>query len=205
MTYVRHRDRMVQQSVFEDLTNTLIAMRWVPGTTTREVISPYDVAAGRQIVSTAQDQVLKILGAHPINLIDYFPEATTDESGLAGDPASGRTPLNTLALDDGQAGEPQPLELGSTLAEIPYRFAFAFWASSVGVAQALMNDLRDRYRGLTVETDAIFLYDYNADPTTPVLAMPIDGFTYVRSADDQVAPYEATMFYAQLQLTDQVD
>lgn len=204
MTYVRHRDRMVQESVLEDLTNTLIALRWMPGTTSRTVISPYDLPAGRQIVTTANHQVLKILGSHPIKLIDYFPEATTDEAGLAGEPASGKTLLNTLAMDDGQAGDPQPLELGSSLAEIPYRFAFAFWASSVGVAQALMNDLRDRYRGLVVNTDAIVLYDFNTDPDEPVVAMPVDGFSYMRSTEDEAAPFEATMFYAQLTITDTV-
>ena len=138
MTYIRHRDRMVQESVFEDLTNTLIALRWIPGTTTRAVYDPSNPNAGRQVITTTQDQVLKMVGAHPITLIDYFPEATSDEAGLAGEPETSKTALNTLALDDGQAGEPIPLELGSSLAEIPYRFSFPFWASSVGVAQALI-------------------------------------------------------------------
>ncbi|NUS01919.1 MAG: hypothetical protein HOV97_05070 [Nonomuraea sp.] len=205
MTYIRHRDRMVQESVFEDLTNTLIACRWVPGTTTRPVVSPYDIPAGKQIVATTQDQVLKIVGANPVTLIDYFPESTSDDEGVAGEPASGHTPLNTLAIDDGQAGEPQLLELGSVMAEIPYRFSFAFWAANIGTAQALMNDLRDRYRGLIVNTDAVVLYDYNTDPDAPVTPMAVESFSYMRSADDQVASYEATLFYAQLTITDVVD
>jgi len=204
MVYVRHRDRMVQESVYEDLVNTLIAFRWIPGTTTRPVRDPYD-GPDPTIVQTDPDQVLKMVKDHPITLIDYFPEATTDESGLVGEPASGQTALNTLAIDDGQAGEAIPLELGSTLAEIPYRFTLAFWAASVGIAQALLNDLRDRYRGLVVNTDAIVLYDYNTDPTVPVVPMAVESFTYVRPAEEQAAPNEATMFYAQLTITDQVD
>lgn len=206
MTYVRHRDRMVKQSVQEDLVNTLIACRWIPGTTTRAVVSPYNPGAGKVVVTTTQAQVLKLVGANPIELIDYFPEATTVEAARAGDPDSGKTKPNTLATDDGQAGDPVPLELGSTLAEIPYRFTFAFWAASVGIAQALLNDLRDRYRGLIVNTDAIALYDFNVDPDAPVVAMPVESFSYVASGEDDLeGTYEATLFYAQLQITDQVD
>lgn len=204
MTYVRHRDRMVQESVYEDLVNTLIACRWIAGSTTREVIDPYDGPLPT-FVQTDPGQVLKMVKDHPVTLIDYFPEATTDEAGLVGEPTSSQTPLNTLALDDGQPGEPMPLELGSTRVEVPYRFNFAFWASSTGVAQALMNDLRDRYRGLLVSTDAITLYDFNTDPTQPVTAMAVESFSYVRSADDDAAAFEATMYYAQLHITDEVD
>lgn len=204
MVYIRHRDRMVQESVYEDLVNTLIAFRWISGTTTRPVRDPYD-GPDPTVIQTDADQVLKMLGPNPITLIDYFPEATTDEAGLVGEPASGQTALNTLAIDDGQPGEPVPVELGSTLVEIPYRFTLAFWASSVGIAQALMNDLRDRYRGLVVNTDAIALYDYNTDPSAPVVAMPVESFSYVRPAEEEASSHEATMFYAQLTITDTVD
>lgn len=195
---------MVQESVFEDLVNTLIACRWVPGTTTRPILDPYEPAAGKQIVTTTKAEVLKIVGDYPLTLIDYFPEST-GEAAVAGDPESGHTALNTLAIDDGQPGEPILVELGSSMAEVPYRFNFAFWAASTGVAQALMNDLRDRYRGFLVASDSIALYDYNTDPEIPVCPMGVDGFSYVRSAEDETAAHEATMFYAQLTLTDQVD
>lgn len=203
--YIRHRDRMVQESVQEDLVNTLIAFRWIPGTTTRPVISPYAPSAGRQIVTTTEEQVLAIVGQNPIQLIDYFPEATSDEAGLAGEPETGQTPLNTIAMDEGQPGEPIPIELGSTLVEIPYRFTFAFWAATNGIAQALLNDLRDRYRGLMVASDVVALYDYNVDPQTPVLFMDVNSFAYLRDTENEAAAHEATMYYAQLEVVDTVD
>lgn len=205
MTYVRHRDRMVQESVQEDLVNTLIACRWMSGTTTRLVINPYGTDSTPQVVTTAPTQVMKLVKGKPITLIDYFPEATSDEAALVGRPETGQAKPNTLAMDDGQPGEPQPLELGSARAEMPYRFTFAFYASSTGVAQALMNDLRDRYRGQIVNSDMVVLYDYNVDPDTPVCAMAVESFSYVRSADDESAtPVEAAMFYAQLTVVDEV-
>lgn len=205
MTYIRHRDRMVQESVYEDLVNTLIALRWIPGTTTRDVFDPYNPGNPRGPVTTTPTQVLKIVGEHPIQLIDYFPEATSDDAAVVGDPESGQTALNTLAIDDGMAAEPVPIELGSRLVEMPYRFTFAFWAATVGVAQALLNDLRDRYRGLVVFPEVVPLYDYITDSTTAVLNMAVESFVYTRSAEDEAAPHEALMFYAQLVVTDIVD
>ena len=167
MTYVRHRDRMVQESVFEDLKNTLIACRWMPGTTSRAMLDPSDPSAPAAPITTTQDRVLKIVGTNPINLIDSFPEASEIQDETESEQAvRGQTPPNTLALDDAQAGEGQPAELGSTLTEVPYRFSLAFWGANVGIAQALMNDLRDRYAGRIIAADFIPLFDWNVDPTT---------------------------------------
>ena len=205
MTYVRHRDRMVQQSVFEDLVNTLIALRWMEGTTSRPVVDPYAPTEGWQTVTTPADQVLKIVKGKPIQIVDYFPEMPEDGEAVVADRDSGQTAPNTLAMDDGQAGEPSPLELGSNAVEVPYRFSMAFWASSVATAQALLNDLRDRYQGRVVSGDFINLYDYNVDPETVVTRMEVDAFQYLRPAEEAAALFEVTMYYAQLTLTDVVD
>lgn len=203
MTYIRHRDRMVQSSVYEDLVDTLIAGRWLAGTTTRAIVDPLNPGNPAAQLTVTQADVLKLVGAHPIKVIDYFPEATGQgEAGTVGD---GGAELNTLAMDDGQAGEPNPLELGSTAVEIPYRFNLAFWAASTGLAQALLNDLRDRYRGLWVKGDFVTLYDYNTDPDAPVLGMGVESFTYLRSVEEEASPHEVTMYYAQLTVLDEVD
>lgn len=213
MTYVRHRDRMVQESVFQDLMDTLIACRWMPGTTSHPVVSPWDRAAGFQIVTTTPDQVLALIGTDadgqpaPINVIDYFPESTgdDDEVPVVGDEERGHTQLNTLALDDGQAGDPTPLELGSRAVLQPYLFHLAFYANSDALAKALLNDLRDRYRGVLVSGDFVRLYDFNTDPTTPVVSMEVDGFQYTRDTESVSYTAEARLFYGRLAITDFVD
>jgi hypothetical protein len=201
--YVRHRDRMVQASVIDDLQNTLIACRWKAGTTSRQVVSPYNVGAGLQTVTTAPNQVLKLLGSDPINVIDYFPESK-EQARLAGLPESGKTPLNTLAVDQGRPAEPESIELGSSMMEQGYAFALAFYAASDAAAVALLNDLRDRYKGKIVRDDAIELFDYNNDATTPVVRMDVNGFVYAREVE-QVAPQEVHLFYGELTLSDYVD
>lgn len=204
MVYVRHRDRMVQESVAEDLVNTLIAFRWMSGTTTREVISPWDEPAGPQLVTTAPNQVMGVLN-FPLTVDDYYSEVDDPEANVVGDAASGHTKPNTMALDDGQAGTPELVELGSKLMAVPYRFALAFFAESVGVAQAVLNDLRDRYQGKIVKAEYISLFDYNTDPDVEVGRLEVDDFQFLRSEDDVIEASELTLFYAQLTLTDYVD
>lgn len=201
--YVRHRDRMIQESVFEDLTNTLIACRWMAGTTSRPVTDPYNPSAGRGIVTTSDSQVLALLDGNPVVLIDYFPE--TEGSAVAGQPSSAKTAPNTLAVDAGTRGESRLRELGSNAEDVPYRINMAFYASSDAVAMALLNDLVDRYRGRLVHGDTIDLWNYN-DPsaTTPVSRMDVDAFTYTMNVDS-VAPYEIHLYFGQLLLTDYVD
>lgn len=204
MVYIRHRDRMVQESVFNDLRDTLVACRWMAGTTSRPMVSPANRAGGFQVLTTAPNQVLKLAKGVPVDLVDSFPETSSAE-GAQGQPARGHTPPNRMAMDDGQPGDPVPLELGSSLVEVPYRFAIAFWGNSVGVCQAVMNDLRDRYRGDAVSGPVVPLYDYNTDADTPVLNMEVDGFSYVRSAEEEVEAYELTLYFAQLTVVDLVD
>lgn len=210
--YVRHRDRMVQESVFEDLQNTLIACRWMHGTTSRKVVDPYAPELGWQIVTTAPADVLKLVGKRDdgepaeVVLIDYFPEAggNDDESG-----ESRKTELNTLAVDDGVPGEAQFVEMGSNMQEQPYVFTMAFYASSDAVAKAMLNDLRDRYNGRLVSDDHLDLYNYN-DPafdqdTPPVVRMEIEFFRFEKNNSEQVTPWEVHLYFAELTLTDVVD
>lgn len=208
--YVRHRDRMVQESVFEDLQNTLIACRWMAGTTTRPVVDPANPQNGWDIVTTAAPMNLvgkREDGTTPaeVVLIDYFPEAsgTDDDTGK-----SRKTEWNTLAIDAGVPQNPQTVELGSNMVEQDYLFTFAFYASSDAVAIALGNDLRDRYMGRIVGDDHINLYDYN-DPTfspstPPITRMECNYFRWAQNLE-QVSPWEVHLYFGELSLTDFVD
>lgn len=213
--YVRHRDRMVQESVFQDLNDTLIACRWMSGTTTKKVIDPYAPELGWKIITTAPEDVLKLVGPREgapselaeVTLINFFPEAGGNDDD---ENDSRKTDLNTLAVDDGVPGEGQFVELGSNMMEQPYIFTMAFYASSDAVAKAMLNDLRDRYNGRLVSDDHLNLYNYNDpdfDPATspPVVRMEIDFFRFERSGSDQAAPWEVHLYFAELSLTDIVD
>lgn len=203
-SYVRHRDRMVQQSVFEDLTNTLIACRWLAGTTSQPVIDPYNQGDGYRPVVTAPADTLPLLEGNPVVLIDYFPEA--EGGSVAGEPSTGQTALNTLALDNGTRIDSAPMELGNPSGEfVTYRFNMAFYASSDAVAQALLNDLADRYRGRVVRPDVIDLWDYNSEATTPVVAMSVESFQYTSNTDQSIAPNEVHLYFAELVIEDAVD
>lgn len=188
--YVRHRDRMIRESVFEDLRDTLIACRWLAGTTTRPV-HRLDTGA-LEIVTTAPNQVLRLLH-HPLNVIEYFP----DTQGTT----PGAVPLNTLAMDVGRQGDTQLVELGSSMRATEHVFAFAFYAEEDAVAQALLNDLRDRYQGLIVNGDAVDLYNYLADPPSLVSRMEVDLFRYIRDAE-RVTPEQVHLYFAELTLLD---
>jgi hypothetical protein len=202
--YIRHRDRMVQESVHQDVADTLIACRWMAGTTSRPMWGPSTPIQGPpQVIITAPGDVMGIVSV-PITMIDYFQEITEPEENVVGDPESGHTELNTLAVDDGQAGESEEMEMGSSMLEVPYRFTMAFYAESVGVAQALLNDLRDRYKGKIVAPEYIPLYDFNVDPDTEVSRLDVVDFSYLRDVETVTAA-DVTLFYAQLTLTDYVD
>lgn len=204
--YVRHRDRMVQESVFRDLEDTLIACRWKTGTTLRKVVDPYAPGVGWQIVTTTSQEILKIAQGAEVKIIDYFPEAggNNDEAG-----ESRKTAPNTFAVDTGVTGEAVPLELGSNMEERPYTFTMAFYAVSDAAALALLNDLRDRYLGRLVRDDRIDLFNLN-DPaydeeTPPVYRMEVEAFSYALSEDAAIAPSEVHLYFAELLLTDVVD
>ena len=188
MAYIRHRPRMVQESVFEDLKNTLIACRWLAGTTTRPVISPVDHTTVAAITVTSA-QTFPLLGSEPLTLIDYFPEAQATP-----DP-------NTFAMDSGRAGDPEFMELGSDWMEQTYVFTMAFYAKSEAVATSVLSDLNDRYRGRIVNPDVISLYDYLTDPTTAAGMLEIDGFRWAQDVD-QVGPSGLQLYFSELQVTD---
>lgn len=201
--YVRHRDRMIQQSVYEDLRDTLVACRWLVGPTVHPVGNPYANGAWGQ-VTTEANQILPLLEGNPINLIDYFPES--EGQAEAGVPSTGKTPLNTMALDNGTPIESGPLEMGNRSSEwVQWRFNLAFYAASDGVAQAVLADLRDRYRGRLVRPDFVELWDYNSDVADPVVRMAVETFSYVANPDPSIAPHEVHLYFGELIVEDEVD
>lgn len=193
-TYIRHRARMVQESVFEDLSNTLIACRWKVGTTSRLVYpSEGDLTQTPGYVTTTPEDVFALAEGYPVNLIDYFPQAEGEMAGA--------TPPNTFAMDNGRPGEAALLELGSNSMEQPYRFNFAFYAVSDAVADAVMSDLKDRYEGRLVNHDFIALYDYNSAPADIAVQMEIDSFRFSRDVET-ATPADVHLFFGELALTD---
>ena len=188
MTYIRHRPRMVQESVFEDLKNTLIACRWLAGTTSRAVRNPANGHA-LEVVTVSPSQTFPLLGSNPLALIDYFPEvqATPDP--------------NTFAMDSGRASDPEFMELGSNWMEQSYVFTMAFYAKSEAVATSVLSDLNDRYRGRIVNPDVVALYDYLTDPSTAAAMMEVDGFRWAQDVD-QVGPSGLQLYFSELQVTD---
>jgi hypothetical protein len=125
---------------------------------------------------------------------------------VAGSPELGKTPPNTLALDNGARLDSEPRELGNDTAEdVLYRFSMAFYAASDAVAQALLGDLADRYKGRRVRDDHIELWDYNRNDPLPVVRMSVENFSFTSAADQEVAPYELKLFFAELLVEDEVD
>lgn len=179
--YIRHRARMVRESVFQDLRDTLVRTQWLAGTTSDG------------LVTTAPDQTLALLEGRPLNLIDYFPE---------NDGAQAETLYNTFAMDIGDHGEMQEGELGGFL-EQPYTFNMAFYALTDAVAMAVFSDLYDRYMGIT-DSPFISLYNYLAATPNVVVRMEVENFRYARDIQ-QVAPHEVHLFFASLEITDYVD
>jgi len=201
--YVRHRDRMVQESVFDDLRDTLIACRWLAGTTAHPVRDLYNNDAWG-VITTAPDQTLPLLEGNPMVLIDYFPEA--EGESVTGEAETGQTALNTLALDNGSRIASGPRELGNPTAEyVTYRFNMAFFAASDAVAQAVFGDLADRYRGRLVRPDAIELWNYNSPAEEPVVRMSVERFEFTSNTDQSIAAHEVHLYFAELEVDDEVD
>jgi len=201
--YVRHRDRMVQESVYQDLRDTLIACRWLEGTTSKPVADPYNAGVWG-VVTTAAIELLPLLENDPVVLIDYFPEA--EGGSVAGEPSTGKTEINTLALDNGTRVGTAPVELGNQSAElITYRFNLAFYAASDGLAQAVLGDLADRYRGRLVRPEVIELWNFNSAAVDPVVRMEVESYSFTQNTDQQIAPHEVNLYFAELEVEDQVD
>lgn len=178
--YIRHRPRMVRESVFQDVRDTLIRSQWMPGTSTDGV-------------TTLEGETLALLEGRPLNLIDYFPE---------NDGAAAETLYNTFAMDIGDPGEMVEGELGGFF-EQPYVFNMAFYALTDAVAMAVLSDLHDRYMGIT-DSPFISLYNYLAPTPNVVVRMEVENFRYARDVQ-QVAPHEVHLFFASLEITDYVD
>lgn len=195
MGYIRHRPRMVQESVFQDLRDTLITCRWVVGTTSQPVRNPESGNAA-ELISTSAEQIFKLAEDHPIVMLDYFPEAQGESSGP--------TEENTFAIDTGRPGDVELIELGSTLCEQPYLFNFAFYAVSDAVAEAVFSDLKDRYEGRIVRDAFIDLFDYNDDPNASVYRMEVETFRYSRDVES-ILPNEVHLYFAELNITDVID
>jgi len=191
MTYIRHRPRMVASSVFEDLKNTLIACRWMAGTTSKPVRNPD--TGNLEVITVAETQTLRALEGNPIQLIDYFPDVDGTETGR----------LNLLAMDQGSPGETVPVEMGSSLEERPYTFNLAFYAVSDAAALALFSDLDDRYRGRIVEGAGIDLFNYLESASIPASRLEVDAFRWAQ--DDERAPSLVHLYFGELNLTDVLD
>lgn len=181
--YVRWRPRMVRQSVYEDMVNTLlVSAGW-----------PVLINGVRQDgINAVPESDLKVT---PLNIIEYFPD-----DGFSQD-----NPVlpNTLALDNGLPGELEMSSMGG-LFERPYRFQFALWGEDDAVAQAVFSDLSDRYLGLA-ESPFITLYNYRTTPDpTPIVRMEVEAFQYTR-APGTLAPWEKHLFLAVMELTDYVN
>lgn len=194
MAYVRHRSRMVQMSIIQDLSDTLVACRWMAGTTSRPVTPPGESSA--RIVTTTSDQIFALTGGHAVTLLDYFPQTLGEDN-----PADGTDP-NTFAVDTGQAGDETPLELGSNTVEQPYLFNLAFYAVSDAMATAVMGDLKDRYAGRIVAPEAIMLHDFLADED--IGYMDVDSFRYARDLDS-AGLADAHITFAELTVVDLIE
>ena len=193
--YLRHRPRLVQQSVVTDLQDTLIACRWMVGTTSRAVLNP--VTGLVEVVTTGLDDVYPLAQDNqgavlPITLQEYFPED-----------AGEITRLNTFAVDVLKPEDPEDLELGSNAEERMYVFNFAGFFTSDAMGISVMSDLGDRYAGRLLGNESIDLIDFVADPATVAARMEIDVFRWTLDING-IAP-DAHLFFGELSIVDVVD
>lgn len=213
--YVRHRARMVRQSIYEDARHVLGAPRDYMG----RLASHPEVAKKNFNVPDVYawlhpnpDNVMPLLGEYPLTFIEYFPQ-----EGLE---AYEKIALNTLALDNGAAEPEKEYELGGLVSQ-EWTFTFAINSSTDAVAQALFQDLNDRYVGRVkippqkelldnleagdappdpYAANRVTLYNYVTDPPIPVTRMDVETFQFAKSAE-QVAP-GVQLFFAELVVTD---
>lgn len=184
MPYIRHRPRMVRQSVYEDLRSLLVDLDWVPDDPSWKPGDPYDPSEFMGMLSS------------PVVLTDYFPVSASYQ-GEDIEP-------NTLALDQGTPDEPQYVEMGGDDQEQGYLFNFAFFAENDAVAMGLFSDLADRYRGVTPgRFAAVTLFDWLVATPIPVVEMEVASFEVAKSPD-QPAPGRM-LWFAQLVVTDYLE
>jgi hypothetical protein len=213
--YVRHRSRMVRQSIYEDAKHVLSVPRDYAGRLEDDPNVALNQLAQPDVYSWLNadpDMTMPLLGQFPLEFIEYFPE-----EGLE---AYEKISLNTLALDNGAAEPEYEYELGGMFAQ-EWTFTFAINSSTDAVAQALFQDLNDRYIGRAsipasqelidnlesgdsvpgpMNADRITLYNYAATPPIPITRMEVESFQFAKSAE-QVAP-GVQLFFAELVVTD---
>jgi hypothetical protein len=182
MTYIRHRPRMVRQSVYEDIRELLAVLEWT---------------------GESEDDVLGMLSS-PILLKDYFPVNAVYQGE--------EVDINTLAIDQGTPSEPVYAELGSEAREQEYVFNIAFFAENDAVALSLFSDLSDRYKGNFRAAnmpagfpphfthESVALYNYLDEPPTPVVDMDVLSFEVAKSPE-QPAPGRL-LWFAELTVVD---
>lgn len=193
MTYIRHRQRMVQESIFEDLCDTLIACRWFVGTTVRTVLNPANNTL--QHVTTAESDVYPLMAKEYLEILDEYPSQQDEQKSPR---------INTLVIDSGTSGESSTVEMGnSSLRDQPYIFSMAFFAESDALAAALLSDLKDRYEGRLVGGTAIALYDYLTDPNVIVGWLEIDIFRFNKDPG-QVSSEAGQLYVMELAVLDYI-
>lgn len=203
--YVRHRARHIRQSVYRDARHALSVRRDYRGRV--NATSGY-----AWLDDAATPRILPLLGDERLTFIDDFPEE--------GYEAYAKIALNTLALDNGRSEEEYEHELGGYMAQ-EWTFNFAINASSDAIAQALFQDLNDRYVGRigtppmpelldnlqaqesapeSIKGGFITLFNYADDPPMPIVRMEVKTFRYAKM-DEEVAP-GVQLFFGELVLTD---
>lgn len=139
------------------------------------------------------------IGSTPLGLI------TTPVIILDGMPNANDRSIseNTLAMDNGIAGDQLEAELGGALYERQYQFSIMFFAESDAVGHSLLSDLGDRYLGNTA-SPFVPLYDWAAATPVYICEMDVESFDYARAPED-LAPYDQHLFLAELIVTDYVE
>ena len=213
--YVRHRSRMVRQSIYEDAKHVLSVARDYAGRLENDPLVAINQIGSPDVyswISATPPRVMPLLGEYPLNFIEYFPD-----EGLE---AYEKIQLNTLALDNGVPGPEQEYELGGMYSQ-EWMFTFAMNASTDAVGQALFQDLNDRYIGRLkippqqelldnlapgdtppdpFNADRVTLYNYAASPPIPIARMEVESFQFAKSLDE-VAP-GVHLFLAELVIAD---
>lgn len=170
--YVRWRPRMVRQSVYEDLVTTLEGLGWYSRDPNNPALN------------------INLLEGEPLKLRETFPDESEYQDRSV--------ESNTLAMDHGTPSEEYEYEMGGMAAQ-DWTFTFAFYAVSDAAAQALLQDMADRYWGRT-EDPFISLFNYADATPSEVLRMEVDAFRFNRSVD-QIYPGH-DLWFAEMVVTD---
>lgn len=107
---------------------------------------------------------------------------------------------NTFSMDNGRPGPIDEEEVGGMQVR-PYQFGLTFFAESDVVGLSMLEDLRDRYDGLT-DSPFISLYDYNTDPDEIVVRMEALSFGYALAPEQLASKH---LYFAELIVQDFVD